>query len=112
MLSTPSDSLYYIRIDLVSKKVHLNALPDASEAPNNPAFGDVVLTKESKTLLEVSNAGTFAKPHAGAVRRFSITIDRVTGILREVGETLKADNTVTGGDESIRACGIEDEPRF
>lgn len=107
----PAAATHSITIDLGTSKVFLNPTPNNPEPPNNPALGDVVLTKLDPLWIVASNATSFTKPHADDVRRFTFTIDRRTGLYRESGEILKADNTVTGGDDIIRLCGVT-APKF
>jgi hypothetical protein len=58
-----------------------------SYSPLNEGRGQV-----NSAQIEVSNASSFEKPHADAVQRLSIAIDRRTGVLIEDTDTLKADN--------------------
>jgi hypothetical protein len=107
MLIVPSDQSYFIHMNFKTKKAFIGSPgdPNNPEAPNNPALGDVLVTQNDSAQIQVSNASSFAKPHADAVGRFTITINRRTGVLVERTETLMADNTVTGGTATVRICG-------
>jgi hypothetical protein len=112
-LIVPSDQPYFIHMNFNTKKAFIASPgdPKKPEAPNNPALGDVVVSKKELTQIKVSNALSLEKTHADAVTRLTITIDRRTGILVERAETLLSDNSVTGGTETVRICGTS-QPKF
>lgn len=112
-LIVPSDQPYFIHMNFNTKKAFIASPGDPKnpEAPNNPALGDVVVSKKELTQIKVSNALSLEKAHADAVTRLTITIDRRTGILVERAETLLSDNSVTGGMETVRICGTS-QPKF
>jgi len=114
-LIVPSDKPYFIHMNFKTKKAFITRSfdfdPKHPESPNSPDLGDVVVTKTESTKIQLSNASSLEKPHADGVDRLKISIDRRTGVLVETKETLKANNSIQAGSESIRVCGTA-EPKF